>query len=171
MKKGLFSKLILTFTIIITIAFVIVAGFLSLWFETYYFDQRKGQLLTESQFLGAAGVQYIHGNLSPDKMNDTLTYIANYLSADIWLIDNYGYVFAVSDSEHKNLIGNQILTSELAELRIGHTVEKKGLYGNYYTIAVHTFEVPVVYNGSFQGVIIMNTSLQEIREPLKKFMK
>lgn len=168
MKKGLFSKLILTFTVIITISFVMVAGFLSFWFETYYFDQRKGQLLTESQFLGAAGVQYIHGNLSPEKMNETVTYIANYLSADIWLLDNYGYVFAVSDSEHKNLIGNQILTNELAVLRAGHTVEKRGLYGNYYTMQVHTFEVPVVYNGSFQGVIMMHSSLQEIREPLKK---
>jgi signal transduction histidine kinase len=168
MKKGLFSKLILTFTVIITITFVMVAGFLSLWFETYYFDQRKGQLLTESQFLGTAGVEYIHGNLTPEKMNETLTYIANYLSADIWMIDNYGYVYAVSDSAHKSLIGNQVLTTELAELRAGHIIEKRGVYGSYYTIQVHTIEVPIFNNGSFQGVIMMNSSLEELKGPLKK---
>jgi len=168
MKKGLFSKLIATFTVIISISFVIVAAFLSLWFEGYYFDQRKVQLYTESQFLGSASVQYMHGNISSDKLGDTLTYIANYLSADIWLVDNYGYVFAVSDNNHKKLIGNQILTTELEQLRAGHAIEKKGVYGNYFEAPVHTFEVPVVYNGTFQGVIIMHTSLEELKEPLKK---
>lgn len=45
MKKGLFAKLVATFTIIISVSFIIIATFLSYWFESYYFDQRKNQLL------------------------------------------------------------------------------------------------------------------------------
>jgi signal transduction histidine kinase len=168
MKKGLFSKLVFTFTVIIAISFVMTAAFLSYWFESYYFEQRKGQLETESQFIGAAAVQYLQGNISIDKINETLTYIGNYLSADIWLSDNYGYVYAVSDSGHKKLIGTQILTKELEELRIGHTVEKRGVFGSMFKVPVHTFEIPIFSRGVFNGAIMMHTSIDELTGALKK---
>ena len=168
MKKGLFSKLVSTFTVIIAISFIMTAAFLSYWFESYYFDQRKGQLEKESQFIGAIAVQYLQGNVSVDKLNETLTYIGNYLSADIWLVDNYGYIYAVSDSGHKKLVGTQTLTKELEELRIGHTVEKMGIYENVFKVPVHTFEIPVFSRGIFNGAIMMHTSINELKGPLKK---
>ncbi len=168
MRKGLFSKLIATFTVIISISFVIVAAFLSLWFEGYYFNQRNLQLFKESQYIGTVAVQYMYGNISSEKMNETLNYLSNYLSADIWLVDNYGYVFAVSGDKNKNIIGHQILTTELETLRIGRSVEKRGVISTYYEKPVHTLEVPINYNENFQCVIVMNTSLAELKGPLIK---
>jgi signal transduction histidine kinase len=167
MKKGLFSKLIVTFSVIIAVSFVIVASFLSYWFDTYSFNQRRDQLLKESQFLGPAAVKYIHGDISSEKMGETLSSIAGYLSADIWLVDSYGYVFAVSLDADKSLIGNQLLTTELESLRAGNNVEKKGNYNGYFDTPVHTFEVPVFDDQSFQCVIIMHTSLADIKGPLE----
>lgn len=168
MKKGLFSKLVATFTVIIVVSFVMTAAFLSYWFESYYFEQRKGQLETESQFISTAAVKYLQGNISSDKINETLTYIGNYLSTDIWLVDNYGYVYAVSESNHKKLIGTQILTKELEELRIGHSVERRGIYENIFKGAVHTFEIPIFSSGMFNGAIMMHTSINELKGPLKR---
>ncbi|KZL93111.1 sensor histidine kinase [Clostridium magnum] len=168
MRKGLFSKLVFTFTVIIAISFVMTAAFLSYWFESYYFDQRKSQLETEAQLIGPTAIQYLQGNVSIDRINEILTYVGNYSSADIWLTDSYGYVYAVSDSGHKNLIGTQILTKELEELRIGHTVEKKGVFGNMFKIPVHTFEIPIYSRGIFNGAIMMHTSIDELRGALKK---
>ena len=168
MKKGVFSKLVATFTLIISISFIITAAFLSYWFDSYYYNQRKEQLLNESQFIGTAAVNYVQGNISNDRVNETIRYIGKYLSANIWLVDNYGYVYAASDMNQKNLIGTQLVTDELQELRIGHTVEKTGTFGNIFTIQMHTFEVPVTYMGRFQGAIVMHTSLKEISAPLKK---
>lgn len=168
MNKGVFSKLVATFTLIISISFIITAAFLSYWFDSYYYNQRKAQLLNESQFIGTAAVNYVQGNISNDRINETIGYIGKYLSANIWLVDNYGYVYAASDINQKNLIGTQLVTSELQELRLGHTVEKTGTYGKVFTIQMHTFEVPVIYMGMFQGAIVMHTSLKEISGPLKK---
>ncbi|MCT8977496.1 cell wall metabolism sensor histidine kinase WalK [Clostridium sp. CX1] len=168
MKKGLFSKLVATFAVIIAVSFIITAAFLSYWFESYYFEQRKGQLETESQFISTAAEQYLQGNVSPDKINETLTYIGNYLSTYIWLVDNYGYVYAVSDSEHKTLIGTQIITKELEELRLGHTVEKREVYQNIFKGPVHTFEIPIFSKGIFKGSMLLHTSISELREPLKR---
>src|SRR3712207_8525976 len=44
-----------------TISFVVTAAFLSLWFQGYYFDQRKTELVNESQFISVAAVKYLHG--------------------------------------------------------------------------------------------------------------
>ena len=82
-------------------------------------------------------------------------------------MDSYGYVFAVSQDADKSLIGNQILTTELQTLRTGSNVEKTGSYNGYFHTPVHTFEVPVFDGQSFQCVIIMHTSLADIRGPLE----
>lgn len=171
MKKGLFPKLVAAFTAIIVVSFVMTAAFLSYWFESYYFEERKGQLIKESEFIKSASIQYLQGNISSDKINETLTYIGNYLSADIWLIDNYGYVYAVSNSGHKKLIATsrQILTKDLEELRANNTVDKKETYSDVFTSPVHTFEIPIFSKeGVFRGAIMMHTSINELKGPLKK---
>ncbi|MEY8000849.1 ATP-binding protein [Clostridium sp. Mt-5] len=170
MKKGLFSKLMAAFIAIIIVSFVMTAAFLSYWFESYYFEQRESELLKESQFIKYRAIQYLDGDLTPDDINETLTYIGNYLSADIWLVDNYGYVYSVSRSEHKKLIATskQIVTSDLMELRENKTVDKTETYSNIFTAPVHTFEVPIFSNKVFKGAIMMHTSISELRGPLKR---
>lgn len=168
MRKGLFSKMVGTFTAIIAISFVITAAVLSYWFEGYYFEQRKTQLVNESEFISLAAVKYLDGNMSHERVSEVLSSIGNYLSTNIWVADNYGIVYAVSNSKYKDLIGKQVLTSELEELRFGRDIEKRGVYGNIFTVPVHTFVVPIFYKDMFKGAIIMHTSLGEIREPLKR---
>src|SRR3712207_8239580 len=101
-------------------SFIILASFLSFWFEGYFLNQRKEQLLGEAQILSNAAVQYLQGNSSLDKTNDILEYVSNYAGMDILLFDRYGYVYAVSNPRHKKFIGNQILTDELKSLRKGN---------------------------------------------------
>lgn len=168
MNKGLFSKLIATFTAIITISFVVTAAFLSLWFQGYYFDQRKTELVNESQFISVAAVKYLHGDLNHDRMTEILNNIGNYLSSDIWVTDNYGIVYAVSNNKYHRLIGKQILTKELQNLRENNSVEKRELCSELLNTSVHTFIIPIFYRDIFKGAIIMHTSLAQIRWPLRK---
>ncbi|WP_125154116.1 sensor histidine kinase [Clostridium rectalis] len=168
MKKGLFSKMVATFTAIIAISFVVTATFLSYWFESYYFEQRKSQLISEGQYIGVGAVKYLEGNLSSERIGELLYSIGNYLSSNIWLTDNYGIVYSVSNSKYSNLIGKQVLTDELEELRFGNDIEKRGSYSNIFTAPVHTFIIPVFHNDTFKGAVIMHTSLDEIRGPLNK---
>ena len=160
MKKGLFSKLMIAFIAIIMVSFVMTAAFLSYWFEGYYFKQRESELLKESQFIKYKAIQYLNGNLTADEINETLTYIGNYLSADIWLVDNYGYVYSVSKSEHKNLIATskQIVTSDLKELRQNKTVDKTEKYSQIFANPVHTFEI-LGPNGQFNLMLAQSGNI------------
>lgn len=167
MKKGLFSKMMITYTIIIGGSFVVIAAFLSSWFEGYYFNQRKSQLLSESQFIKSASAQYLSGSMSQQELTDVISYIAQLSSSDIWLVDNYGFVYAVSSNKNKNLISNQILVKELNELRLNHFVEKKSTLG-LYNFPVYSLQIPIFSGGVFKGAIITNTSMLQLKGPLKK---
>ncbi|MFU0824394.1 ATP-binding protein [Clostridium sp.] len=167
-KKGLFSKMVATYILIISMSFIIIAAFLSFWFEGYFFEQRKSQLLTEAQIVSNAAVQYLHGNTSLDKTNDILEYVSNYANIDIILFDRYGYAYAVSNKEYKELIGQQLLSEDLGDLREGKLIERNNILTNVFKEPVHTYEVPVFYRGLFQGAVVMNTSINEIRDPIKR---
>ncbi len=166
MKKGLFSKLVATFAAIIAVSFIMTAAFLSYWFESYYFEQRKGQLTAECGYIAVDAVKYLDGNVSKEGIDEKIAYLGNYLSADIWLVDNYGYVYAVSSSEHKKLIATQVLTNDLEDLRLGHTIEKRGIYGDIFKVPVHTFDIPIFSRGVFKGAIMMHTSVTKLKSTL-----
>ncbi|MCD3216607.1 cell wall metabolism sensor histidine kinase WalK [Clostridium botulinum C] len=165
-KKGLFSKMVATYSLIIALSFIVLASFLSFWFEGYFLNQRKEQLLGESQILSNAAVQYLQGNSSLEKTNDILEYVSNYSGMDILLFDRYGYVYAASNPRHKKFIGNQILTDELKSLRKGNFIEKKNLDSRFNKRYI--YDVPVFYKGVFQGVLGFSTSMELINAPLRK---
>ncbi|MEA4825116.1 ATP-binding protein [Clostridium sp. JNZ J1-5] len=167
-KKGLFSKMVATYTLIISISFIILATFLSFWFEGYFFNQRKGQILAEGQIVANAAIQYLYGGTPISKTNDILEYVSNYSSTDIILLDSYGYVYATSNPNHKKFIGNQLLTKDLEMLRQGKIIEKKDFFDDVLKMEVHSYEIPILYREVFQGTIVMNTPMQEIKEPLRR---
>lgn len=160
--------MVATFTAIIAVSFIVTAAFLSYWFEGYYFNERKKQLTNESQFIGESAIKYLEGNITHERIEEMISNIASYLSTNIWLTDNYGIVYSVSNDEHKKIIGKQVLTDELSDLRSGKNIEKRGISSDVFPMQVHTFVVPIFHNGVFKGSIIMHTSLNEIKEPLER---
>lgn len=168
-KRSLFTKMLATYTLIISLSFVILAAFLSFWFESYYFQQRRQQLEGQSVIIGQMALTYVRNDVTPESMEGTLEFMGNYLKADIWLADSWGYVYSVSDYNHKKLIGNQLFIEDIELLKQKKIVEKKSTYGHVYTNLVHSIEIPIFTNKQeFMGVIIMNTPMSQITEPLNK---
>lgn len=165
-RKGLFSKMLATYTIIITISFLILATVISLWYENYYFNLNKNDLIKKSQLLSVSAIQYLRGDISDYEINRQLNIIGNYLNVDIWVTDRYGYIYAVSNSKHKDLLGEQVLIDDLDLLRGKNIIEKKGTYENFFAIPVHTLEIPIITNNVFNGTIIMHMSLNTIKDSL-----
>ncbi|GAA0181576.1 HAMP domain-containing sensor histidine kinase [Clostridium sediminicola] len=167
-KKGLFSKMVLTYTLIISMSFVILAAFLSYWFEGYYFQQRKEQLDTEAQYVATSSINYLYNKISSQRITDILKSVARYSDSDILLMDTYGYLYATSKDDYQNLIGTQVITEELSDLRMGKSVEKREVFNETFKMPSHVFEIPIFYNDVFKGVILMSTPISHIKEPLQK---
>jgi hypothetical protein len=73
-KKGLFSKMVATYTVIVALSFIFIATFLSIWFESYYFSQRKMQLKRESNFIETYAIDYIKNErrYTPEQRDESL---------------------------------------------------------------------------------------------------
>lgn len=160
--------MIVAYIFIIAISFIIIAAFLSFWFEGYFFDQRKEQLLTEGQIVSNAAIQYLHGDTSLDNTNAILEYVSNYADIDIILFDKYGYAYAASNDDLKELVGQQILSDHLEELKKGKVLEKNETLEKVFQEPVHTYEIPIFYLDSFQGAVAMATDLSEVYKLLSK---
>lgn len=171
LKKGLFSKMIATYFLIVAVSFIIIATFLSVWFQNYYFAQRRHQLQKESLLIKEYAIDYIKytGIYTKDQRKQALKFLSSYSTADIWLVDSAGFVYSVSDDKFDSQIGRQVLTSGLEELRIGKVYDRQGTYEDIISKQSHIYGIPVFdSNNAFCGAMIMITPLSEIKDPLKE---
>jgi signal transduction histidine kinase len=169
LKKGLFSKMVATYTLIVALSFIFIATFLSVWFENYYFSQRRQQLEKESKIIEPYAIDYIknQGEYSPEHRDDALRFFSSYTSADIWLIDRFGFVYSVSNEKFNSIKGNQKFTKGLEALRLNKIYEVKDSNEDSIPARSHIYGIPVFdADNSFCGAIIMITPLNEINGPL-----
>ena len=168
-KKGLFFKMLATYTIIISMSLIIIASFLSYWFQNYFFEERKEQFLDKSYMIQGLALKYMAGDATSQQVNDIIMIIGEYIKSDIWLTDSYGYVYAVSNEEHKEFRGKQVFVKELEGLRLGHTFEITGSYDGISDKPVRIYGTPIkTQAGSFKGSIILCNSIEELSASLKR---
>ncbi|MGH4137268.1 ATP-binding protein [Clostridium sp.] len=167
-KKGLFSKMLATYTIIISMSLIIIASFLSYWFQNYFFDERKDQFLSNSNMIQDYAKKYMAGEVTSQQVNDIITIIGDYIKSDIWLTNSSGFVYAVSNQEHKEFMGKQVFAKELGELRLGHTFEVTGPYAGIFDKAVRVYGTPIMEAGTYRGSIILYNSIEELSQSLKR---
>ncbi|MBU3145890.1 HAMP domain-containing sensor histidine kinase [Clostridium sp. CF012] len=167
-KKGLFSKMLATYTIIISMSLIIIASFLSYWFQNYFFDERKEQFLDKSNMIQGYAKKYMAGDVTSEQVNDIITIIGDYIKSDIWLADSSGFVYAVSNKDHKEFMNKQVFVKELEQLRLGNTFEVTGPYAGIFDKAVRVYGTPIMESGTFKGTIILYNSIEELSQSLKR---
>ncbi|MCB2298043.1 sensor histidine kinase [Clostridium tagluense] len=167
-KKGLFSKMLATYTIIISMSLIIIASCLSYWFQNYFFDERKEQFLNNSKMIQDYAKKYMAGEVTSAQVNDIITIIGDYIKSDIWLTDSYGRVYAVSNKEHKEFMYKPVFVKELEELRLGNTFEVTGPYAGVLDKTVRVYGTPIMNEGTFKGSIILYNSVEELSQSLKR---
>ncbi len=168
LKKGLFSKMVATYILIVALSFIFIATFLSVWFENYYFSQRRLQLEKESNLIKSYAIDFKNeGKYTPDERDKALNFFGSYTMSDIWLLDNYGFVYSVSDEKFNSIKGTQKLSRGLEVLRLNKIYEMKGTLGEVIPNQSHIYGIPVFdRENRFCGAIIMITPLNEIKGPL-----
>ncbi|MGH4049925.1 MAG: ATP-binding protein [Clostridium sp.] len=158
-----------TYTIIISMSLIFIASFLSYWFQNYFFDQRKQQFLDNSYVIQQLVERYMDGDATVQDIDNMITIIAEYIKSDIWLVDSYGYVYVVSNDDHKEFMGKQVFDEQLQELRLGNTFEITGPYAGMFDKTVRVYGTPVKSeSGRFLGSIILYNSTGELSQSLKR---
>lgn len=168
MRNSLVSKMIVAVTSIIAIIFIMMATFLSIWFQGYYFNDRKTQLDKVANGIATSAMKYLYEqqDVSLNKLQRELVLASNALDANVLLTDSMGYVYAVSSEKFNNLLFNSLPIKEMDELRFGNTIEKKGVSFEPFNEPSYVYMKPVFLGNNFKGIIFMQTPLKQVKEPL-----
>lgn len=163
-KNSLFSKMVMTYTIIITVSFTILAAFLSFWFQDYLVKSKKDQLTTQLSFIENLANDYLESNISYDELDTFIKLISTYISDDIIITDKNGYVYAVSSVKHKTLIGQQILIENYSGDKRISNVQAEGIdFEKNSYVVVETIDDK---EGVDEGTILINISMSNVDKSL-----
>ncbi|WP_317311918.1 HAMP domain-containing sensor histidine kinase [Clostridium thermobutyricum] len=169
-KTSLVYKLIITFTLILAATAILVAGTLSIWFKSYYFNQKKEEFNSQSTIIENAAITYLtldsSSNLST--LKNVMDFVSKSINADILIADQIGYTYAVSSVSHEDykFSNLNIPEKEMNILKQGKSIvynNIKGNDGNEYV-----YMTPIFKGASFSGIIVMIAPLSSINSSLIK---
>lgn len=168
-RKSLVRKLILTFTGIITFIIVSIAIVLTLWFEDFFFEQKRQELEEQTKMINMAALAHINLEESDSlgKLQKVIDFVSNYTDTNIIIADKLGIAYAVSTSDYEYLKLKKIGISEkyMDQLESGNSVDyyvnNKTGEKNYIYLS------PIINNNYFAGVILMIDAEESIKENME----
>jgi len=130
-KNSLFSKMVVTYTIIITVSFTILAAFLSFWFQDYFIKTRQRELNSQVEIIEGIATDYLTGLLSHEELTEKMKFISSYIDENIVLVDSNGYVYLVTSIKYVPLVGKQIFHDGLEKMDSSDYIDAFNKYGVY----------------------------------------
>lgn len=162
MKKSLFTKLMSMNFFVLVISYCLVAVFLSLWFNNYYYNERIKVLISEGNNLNQVIEKYIKGEVDNERLQFELSVIDRYMNARIWVVDRYGIVFGYSGGTEEKILGQQLTNVEIEEVRKGNIVVNTGSFWQRLTSPVLTVGMPIIIDNQVLSGVFMHTSMDVI---------
>lgn len=156
MKKKLFTRIIIIYSVIIAASLVIIGALLTIWVSTSYTAEKEAQILKGTNVVKSYAIKTLYGNLPVERMDKALSDAGSYYGTVFLFTDDYGYVLYIPDDKYEKLVGTQIITTDIERLRRGETVKNSADYKNIFPDYPHALIVPVVYNHSMRGTIMVN---------------
>lgn len=166
-RTSLYSKLVVTYFVVILVSFVLLAAVLSVWFQNYYYNQKRQSMLSQARIVNGLYEDLKYGNIEPEKFKESLGYIDNLLNTRIWFVDLFSTVQAVSEDADEKMVGKEINTVEVNNvLKKGVEISKEGLFSDKLKTPFYTVMFPLQINNQIAGVTIMNTPVFDIKSAL-----
>ena len=158
-KNSLFSKMVVTYTIIITVSFTILAAFLSFWFQDYFINTRQRDLTSQVDIIEGIATDYLTGSVSYEKLTEGMKFISSYIGEAIVLVDNNGYVYSVTSIKYAPLVGKQIFHDGLENMDSSDYIDAFNKYGVYMDEKIYVMmEVLKDAKGQSMGATLISVS-------------
>ncbi|MEG1256922.1 HAMP domain-containing sensor histidine kinase [Clostridium sp.] len=166
-KNSLFSKMVVTYTIIITVSFTILAAFLSFWFQDYFIKTRQEQLTSQVDIIENVVTKYLDGQITYEELNESVKFISSYIGDDIVLVDSNGYVYSVTSIKYAPLIGKQVLHEGLDHIKNDRYMEAINEYGIYIDEKIYVLsETLIGIDGEIEGAALISVATDMVDKSL-----
>ena len=156
-KKSVIYKILITFSSITAILLILIGMVLSAWINRDYSILRSERISKYMEIIQGSTEEFIKENSETgyEDLKSTMKKIKASVDMDSIILDNQGYVYAISDERFEDLMYNKIdmNDSDLKRLKSGKMIEKSFFDKNNKRFK--TYATPLFNGESFNGIIIV----------------
>lgn len=172
MYKSLFSRLFISFTVIILMSFILLGVLLSQVFESYFIHQKKNIMLEQGEKITMQYAKaYYTGVIDLEQLSFEMQVLDKYLDAMIWIVDADGRIYEVSRKENEAWLGQQLTMEQINEVFEGKILTIKGRFGGYFKEPVLTVGYPIILGDKVYGALFMHTPIPEIQKTVGELFR
>ena len=156
-KKSVIYKILITFSSITAILLILIGMVLSAWINRDYSILRSERISKYMEIIQGSTEEFLNENSETgyEDLKSTMKIIKASVDMDSIILDNQGYVYAISDERFEDLMYNKIdmNDSNLKRLKSGKMIEKSFFDKNNKRFK--TYATPLFNGESFNGIIIV----------------
>lgn len=170
MFRSLFSRLMVTYFIIILVTIIVLGVLLSSFFQDYIFSRRAEELIREGEALSPYVELYALGHIDGRTLQNYFRVIDRFLNTTIWITDELGYIWRTysADAEAAERWHDQRVTvEEFVQVIQGKSITRIGRFNEEFPVPVLTVGVPLRISSRIRGAIFLHSPIQELTSTLK----
>ncbi|NLM51480.1 MAG: cell wall metabolism sensor histidine kinase WalK [Firmicutes bacterium] len=168
MRINIFTKLLITYLLIILLTLFVVGIFLTQLLQNYFYHLRQRELMVKGQEIADILSAQLLGLQDPRVTNDLLAILDQFLDARIQAVDKTVLVLAtVPGFEEMSL---PFSAEELEQLLLGEAVAKRNYHAQTGEQLV-SVAVPIVLPHEVAGAVFLNAPLRGIAQTLSQVQR
>lgn len=164
-KKGLIYKLLLTFSSITATVMILVGMFLSTLINREYSRQESERAAKYIEIVEEATSEFLNKNneVGYEDLKNTMKIIKVSVDMDSIIVDNQGYVYAVSDERLDYLKYSKldIENEDMESLKSGHMLQHNFIRKDD-EVKGRAYLKPLFSNNNFNGLIILTKPISSV---------
>lgn len=164
-KKGLIYKLLLTFSSITATVMILVGMFLSTLINREYSRQESEKAAKYIEIVEEATSEFLNKNneVGYEDLKNTMKIIKVSVDMDSIIVDNQGYVYAVSDERLDYLKYSKldIENEDMESLKSGHMLQHNFIRKDD-EVKGRAYLKPLFSNNNFNGLIILTKPISSV---------
>lgn len=166
-SNSLVYKLVVTFTIILAISYMLIATVLSIWVQRNYIMERRVRLEDSSAFIQNNVARYKNREIDMFTLRETMRFLGKGINnSDIMLLDDRNLIWYVSKPELESELLKVYPSSNLEKLKNGEVQEITGLGGAESKTEYFIFIRPMIENNIYQGSVVILTPESALRDQI-----
>lgn len=166
-SNSLVYKLVVTFTIILAISYMLIATVLSIWVQRNYIMERRVRLEDSSAFIQNNVARYKNREIDMFTLRETMRFLGKGINnSDIMLLDDRNLIWYVSKPELESELLKVYPSSNLEKLKNGEVQEITGLGGAESKTEYFIFIRPMIENNIYQGSVVIMTPESALRDQI-----
>lgn len=167
MFRSLFTRLMVTYMVIMLITLITLSLFLSSALQRYVIRTTEEELIREARELNRHYELYDRGWVSREYMELISDGITSYENTSIWVVRVVGdigllqFQYNPKGSDYEMEI-TPFSKEEIINVLRGNIIKNIGKFGERFSVPVLTVGIPLKISGSIKGAIFFHTPIEEI---------